>query len=126
MSNWHEQVYYKPIEEPPENWKEIRNMIIARDLKCYRCETRQLRKLTVHHLIPRKEGGGNNPENLITLCGACHDIAEMAGCRSLDDILATIEEPEIRQLPEKVLDREETFERPAWHAWVYGGQRRQT
>jgi hypothetical protein len=30
------------------------------------------RYLVVHHIIPRKNGGKNKPENLITLCHDCH------------------------------------------------------
>ena len=33
------------------------------------------RFLEVHHLGPRAQGGGNGPENLITLCSACHRLA---------------------------------------------------
>jgi 5-methylcytosine-specific restriction endonuclease McrA len=29
--------------------------------------------LTVHHVLPRSEGGLDNPENLLTLCRPCHD-----------------------------------------------------
>lgn len=29
--------------------------------------------LDLHHLIPRSEGGSNDEENLIVLCGNCHD-----------------------------------------------------
>jgi len=28
--------------------------------------------LEVHHKIPRSRGGTNAPDNLITLCSACH------------------------------------------------------
>ena len=31
------------------------------------------RRLEVHHLIHRRDGGSNRPENLITLCKTCHD-----------------------------------------------------
>lgn len=29
-------------------------------------------QLEVHHIIPLSKGGGNEPENLITLCKRCH------------------------------------------------------
>ena len=29
--------------------------------------------LEVHHIIPRKEGGSNRPDNLLTLCKTCHE-----------------------------------------------------
>lgn len=75
-----------------DNWRDIRDAIIERDKVCYRCLG--VEKLTAHHIIPRSEEGGNNPENLITLCVKCHDIVEIAGCRSLVEILATIDEPD--------------------------------
>lgn len=132
MNDWHSQVYHENTESDwyPEGWAEIRKSIIKRDKKCYRCETGNWRKLTVHHIIPREEDGKENPENLISLCQECHDIVEMAGCRSLLDIINTIEKEEVVSLPLKTrkpdMGREESFERPEWHKWVYGGQRRKT
>ena len=29
-----------------------------------------------HHIIPRSEGGGDNPENITNLCKKCHDEVE--------------------------------------------------
>lgn len=130
-SDWHAPVY-----RPPEDlgsaawWKEIRTAVMIRDrFKCFRCESKRRRGLSVHHIVPRSEGGEDNLENLITLCNKCHDIVEMAACRSLADIVATIEDdsphqPKKKEEPEK--DRIETFERPEWHKWVYGGQRKPT
>ena len=34
--------------------------------------------LEVHHIIPRKNGGNHNADNLITLCNGCHRIIEMS------------------------------------------------
>lgn len=31
------------------------------------------RRLEVHHVVPRANGGSNDPANLITLCPACHE-----------------------------------------------------
>jgi len=28
--------------------------------------------LQVHHLTPRRSGGSDDPENLVTVCGRCH------------------------------------------------------
>lgn len=132
MSDWRSSVYHERTFEKLDisgvAWKEIRRWIIKRDRRCYRCETRQQRNLTVHHIIPRSEGGEENAENLVTLCIDCHNIVEIAGCRSLADILSTIEKEEEPVPPKelKQLDREENFERPEWHKWVYGGERRPT
>ena len=42
---------------------------------CPRCLKRKA--ISQHHLIPRENGGGDNKENIIWLCGECHDEVEM-------------------------------------------------
>jgi len=66
-------------------WENISKQIRERDdNRCRRCGTSEdeLRKvgshLTVHHIVPRKEGGSNWPSNLITLCIICHREVENA------------------------------------------------
>ncbi len=52
-----------------------RNAVLKRDL--HRCQSPgcgNTRFLEVHHLKPRSEGGGNDTENLTTLCSACHRL----------------------------------------------------
>ena len=57
-------------------WRVIRSAIIRRDdRKCRRCGAVQA--LTVHHIKPRDQGGLDVPRNLLTLCGSCHDWAEI-------------------------------------------------
>jgi hypothetical protein len=54
---------------PPARRREV----LARD--GYRCRASgcgSAHFLGVHHVIPRERGGTNDPENLITLCAACH------------------------------------------------------
>ncbi len=51
----------------------VRARVLERD--GYRCRTagcRSARFLEVHHVAPRERGGGNDPENLVTLCSGCH------------------------------------------------------
>lgn len=49
--------------------------VMARDRhSCQAAGCERTRFLEVHHLIPRSRGGGNNPDNLVTLCGACHRL----------------------------------------------------
>jgi hypothetical protein len=51
----------------------LRRAILRRDES--RCKVPGCRHATftdVHHLVPRAEGGGHTPENLVTLCGAHH------------------------------------------------------
>jgi 5-methylcytosine-specific restriction endonuclease McrA len=40
---------------------------------CWFCAMRP--GIHVHHRIHRSQGGGDVPENLVWLCGACHDEA---------------------------------------------------
>lgn len=42
---------------------------------CQRCGAKEdphTRSFQVHHLVPRSQGGNNNPENLILACPYCH------------------------------------------------------
>lgn len=46
-------------------------IVFARDgNKCVQCNTKHL--LSVDHIIPVVKGGGNNIENLQTLCKSCN------------------------------------------------------
>ena len=53
--------------------------------KCGICKSRS--KLTIHHILPRSEGGQNNKENLIVLCRPCHDFVEEQNVRSREAVL---------------------------------------
>jgi 5-methylcytosine-specific restriction endonuclease McrA len=56
---------------PPRTRREV----LSRDRhRCRRPGCANTRFLEVHHLVPRQEGGSNEPENLITLCAACHQL----------------------------------------------------
>jgi hypothetical protein len=51
----------------------VRRSVLRRDQR--RCQVPGCRHATfvdVHHIRPREEGGGHEPENLLTLCGAHH------------------------------------------------------
>ena len=49
-----------------------RRLVLSRDN--YRCtECGEARDLQVHHILPRRLGGPDEPSNLVTLCSACHD-----------------------------------------------------
>ena len=41
---------------------------------CYVCKSQK--KLDIHHIIPRKEGGTNDLTNLVLLCRKCHGAIE--------------------------------------------------
>ncbi len=52
-----------------------RRAVLARDRhRCRAPGCTNTRFLEVHHVTPRARGGGNEPENLITLCAACHRL----------------------------------------------------
>jgi len=54
---------------------EIRRFVLDRDgFECMYCGNDD--DLHVHHLKPRKEGGTDEPRNLITLCSSCHGKME--------------------------------------------------
>ena len=50
----------------------LKAYILHRDgYKCQKCKKGK-RKLHVHHILFKKDGGTNTPSNLITLCSDCH------------------------------------------------------
>ena len=53
------------------NWRNIRDEILERDgYQCTVCGSHS--NLDVHHIEPRRKGGQDVPENLITMCEECH------------------------------------------------------
>lgn len=63
-----------------EGWhikkRELSNkqIVIFRQVgKCADCFKELWGKLTVHHILPRSNGGGNELSNLVGLCRPCHD-----------------------------------------------------
>ena len=53
----------------------VRREVLARDRhRCRAPSCRRTRFLEVHHIVSRQRGGSNRPENLVTLCGACHRL----------------------------------------------------
>ncbi|MBU1947273.1 MAG: HNH endonuclease [Candidatus Eisenbacteria bacterium] len=53
----------------------VRRTVLNRDKhKCQAPGCRNTRFLEVHHRKPRKDGGSNNPGNLVTLCSSCHQL----------------------------------------------------
>jgi len=54
-----------------EKWEKIRKKVLERDGHCcIKCGGKSF--LHVHHLIPRSEGGKDEPSNLVTFCEKCH------------------------------------------------------
>jgi 5-methylcytosine-specific restriction endonuclease McrA len=62
------QFYHSPA------WRRVRSWVLTRDLRqCTACG--QPGNL-VHHIHPRKQGGPDTPDNLVTLCKPCHELIE--------------------------------------------------
>ena len=53
----------------------IRREVLSRDRhRCTAPGCDRTRYLEVHHIVPRSQGGTNEPENLTTLCSSCHRL----------------------------------------------------
>ncbi|MBD3222484.1 hypothetical protein GF314_14710 [bacterium] len=66
--------------------RRVRREVLARDR--HRCQApgcEHTRFLEIHHRTPRSRGGTNRPENLITLCSACHRLWHERGFRAGTD-----------------------------------------
>lgn len=126
---WKSKVYKRQLlmsREERDNWEKTRRFILNRDLQtCVRCDKfyRARRDLSVHHITPRADGGTDDPSNLITLCHKCHDFVEVNNLRTIAAIMGSFDDGIIKTISTKDNDREESFTRPEWHKFVYGGQR---
>jgi 5-methylcytosine-specific restriction endonuclease McrA len=43
---------------------------------CFICGDSSKNRLQRHHIVPRRYGGADHEENLVTLCGGCHQAIE--------------------------------------------------
>ena len=130
---WEAGIYGKHEKWDFDYWHRVCEIIATRDhYRCQSCFKRLFRKtVTVHHIIPRRECGTDDPDNLITLCRACHDIIEETDFRTKTEIVGYCHDPAAtkkRVDEERAEDRRKMLariddERPEWHARVYGGQR---
>lgn len=69
---------------PVAAWIAICKKVMRRDgYKCIvaSCSVRGISNLTVHHVVPRSEGGSSHETNLVTLCRIHHDEIELADIR---------------------------------------------
>lgn len=60
-----------------EDWDTLRRRVYRRDdHTCQRCGAQggseSDSRVVAHHIVPRSEGGGDEVDNLITLCPRCH------------------------------------------------------
>jgi 5-methylcytosine-specific restriction endonuclease McrA len=66
MAKWFRHPFFS------EAWHDTREYVLERDDgKCKDCGI-EYEEMHVHHLIPRKQGGKDEPKNLVTLCSSCH------------------------------------------------------
>ncbi len=62
----------------------IRQAVLAKARnKCQRRGCDHTRFLEVHHVVPRSLGGGNEMDNLVCYCSACHSLVHRSGLGSL-------------------------------------------
>lgn len=120
MSKWNGKVYRvenRDFEIPNDEWECLRDEVIRRDkYRCIRCDGQfDMMSLTVHHMIPRANGGGNNIENLISLCSECHDFVELKGLHTRADIIGS--------MTDSVRYETRGHQPSDWHCWVYGGMK---
>ena len=129
--DWRTKVYRRKkidYDFNSENWKEIRDAVFVRDKQvCLRCDKRFRNKqdINAHHITPRANGGSDDFSNLVTLCNECHDFVEINYFRTRAEIMGSYESEIVVGMDEIVYDREESFDRPDWHKYVYGGVKRQ-
>lgn len=130
IREWRSKVYrageHDERHDTPE-WRRTRRAVLYRDnYHCLRCDKRfPSDRLTVHHLIPRSEGGPDIMTNLVTLCGECHDLVEIQNLRTYAAIVGSMESPPTEFPPEHPEpEGEDPYHRPEWHPYVYGGKRR--
>jgi HNH endonuclease len=62
-------------------WKRRRAAVRARDKhRCARCA--ETRGLSVHHIVRPVHGGGDEMQNLVTLCSRCHGLQHRGAAAS--------------------------------------------
>lgn len=65
----------RPLRAWGEDWQKARMRALVRDeFRCQEpgCTEDRLRRLEVHHILPRARGGQHDLDNLVTLCRVHH------------------------------------------------------
>ena len=69
------------------------------------------RDLDVHHVIPSRKGGSDDPENLIPVCIGCHRTIEATQGEALGQIAKEDSDPDkVSRLESKVSELEQEFQ----------------
>lgn len=110
----HKWMYQKGINYGYANTKAY---VLTRDgYTCQHCRGKSKNeRLEVHHIVFRRNGGSDEPENLMTLCKACHDglhrgEVTISGGKVRGQLKNATQMNSIRiQLLKRIPDAEETF-----------------
>ena len=103
---------------PKYGFANTKAYVLSRDgYQCQHCHgNRKDRRLEVHHIIFRCNGGSDEPENLIVLCKSCHDdvhdgtiTLKLSGRRRSSLLFATQMNSIRKQLLRRYPDAIETF-----------------
>ena len=84
-NEYNEELFKKNAEKIAdiEYWSAIRQKVLKRDKNtCQDCKTK-IKKLHIHHIVPRKQGGTDHDDNLVTLCASCHGRNEPNNVKKL-------------------------------------------
>lgn len=132
LHEWRGRVYHANngdgFYDSPE-WRKMRRECFYRDgYRCLRCDKRfKVEELSAHHMMPRSEGGIDEPSNLVSLCSPCHDFVEVSDFRTAADIIGSYEKSQKVEQPKYENPKPLTdidAKRPEWHKYVYGGKKR--
>jgi len=113
--NWKTKVYRPNEDDFDKNSPEWISMkvflLIQQKNKCARCRKKlTVDTITIHHIIPRSEGGTNDIKNIIGLCINCHNLVEPKKLKR-EDIIKYYKKRKLKKISAK----------NDWHLWVYGG-----
>jgi len=81
-------------EQPRDGWDATRRRVLDRDGRtCRFCGTTDGEHreehdtgLHVHHVVPRDDGGTDDPDNLLTVCIRCHRTLEETHSKALKEL----------------------------------------
>jgi hypothetical protein len=95
--------------------KNIRRAVYRRDgFRCALCDSN--RGLQIHHVIHRSQGGKvADPQNLITLCMYCHNVAHGTRFPECPEYMTPVE------IHEACIEYVADFYAPDWYPFETGG-----